>query len=389
MEIIEVLKERDWRLFHQVADRVYRADENYISPLKSEVRAVFHKKKNKAYNHGNAACFVLLNDQQPIGRIAAFVDHERNKTNDFPVGGIGFFECINDVRAANLLFAKAEEYLAQWKIKAIDGPINFGERDRFWGLLVEGEFPPLYQENYHPKYYQQFFEGQGYQPYEQILTFHAQMANVPIERFAKIAEKVRKRYGMQTQSMNKGSNIPRFAKDFAEVYNKAFQINPYFKPLTGNQIARMFRTMKSIADLRMVFITYTPEKPVAFAAFIPDINPFLRKMKGRLTWYKIPGLIWQIRRSKKHLLKGIAFGIDPEYQRRGAIAALIDYIYNDHTRGRYSDFYLATIRGHNSVMVNSISNLGVKVERVHLAYRKMLDKSLPLEPFDFLDLETK
>lgn len=388
MKIIEVTSNREWRLFHQVPDRIYRQDKNYISPLRSDVRAVFDPKKNKAFLHGHAACFVLLNqEEQPIGRIAAFIDHERNETNDFPIGGIGFFECVNDPTAAHLLFAKAEEYLTQWQVKAIDGPINFGERDRFCGLLVKGDQPPLYQENYQPKYYQQLFEEQGYQPYEQILTFHGAMEEVPIDRFTSIAEKVRQRYGLATQSMDKGRNIPRFAQDFAAVYNQAFQDNPYFKPLEGEQIARMFRTMKPIADLRMVFITYSPEKPVAFAAFIPDLNPFLRKLKGALPWYRIPGFIWRIRRAKTHLLKGIAFGIDPEYQRRGAFAALIDYIYNDHTRRRYTDFYLATIRGHNTLMVKSITNLGVKVERVHLAYRKMLDESLPLEPFDFMDVE--
>ncbi|MEM6376612.1 MAG: hypothetical protein AAF705_00225, partial [Bacteroidota bacterium] len=97
--------------------------------------------------------------------------------------------------------------------------------------------------------------------------------------------------------------------------------------------------------------------------------------------------LFKIRTTKSHLLKGIAFGIDPDYQRRGAFAELIDSIYNDYTKNRYSDYYLATIRGHNTVMVKSISNLGVKVERVHLAYRKMLDENLPLNPFEFMEID--
>ena len=387
MTIITVNSEVDWRHFYQVPVQIYAGDPNYISPLESDVRAVFDPEKNRAFTHGNAACFVLLDDNRPIGRIAAFIDHERNASNDYPVGGIGFFECTDDEVAAGLLFAQAEAWLAQWEVKAIDGPINFGERDKFCGLLVRGDFPPLYQENYHPAYYQRLFVAQGYQPYEQILTFHGVMSEVPIGRFTQIAERVRTRYDLRTESMDKGRNIPRFADDFATVYNKAFSKNPYFKPLKGSQLRRIFKTMQPVADLRMVFITYAADVPVAFAAFMPDLNPFLLKQAGRLRWYQIPGFLLRIRRAKKHLLKGIAFGIDPEYQRKGAFAALIAAIYNDHTRTRYSDFYLATIRGHNSVMVKSISNLGVAVERVHLAYRKMIDEQLPLAPFPFLEIE--
>lgn len=386
MKIIKVKSPADWQQFHQTPNYIYRSDPHYICPLESDINAVFNPKKNKAFAHGHAACFVLLDGLQPIGRIAAFIDHERNKTNEYPVGGIGFFECIDNPAAARLLFEQAESFLAQWEVKAIDGPINFGERDKFCGLLVKGKLPPLYQENYHPTYYQALFTANGYAPYEQILTFHGQMSSIPIERFRTIAQRVRQRYGIHTESMNKGRNIPRFAADFAAVYNKAFKDNPYFKPLDGNQLRRVFKMMKPVADLRMVFITYAEGKPVAFAAFMPDLNPFLRKYNGKLPWYRLPNFLLRIRRAKSHLLKGIAFGIDPEYQRRGAFAALIDYIYNEHTRTRYSHFYLATIRGHNSVMVKSISNLGVKVERVHIAYRKMIGEQFPLDPFPFMDL---
>lgn len=387
MKLVSVQKPGDWTLFHQVPQRIYHSDDHYISPLESDIEQVFNPKKNKVFQHGEAHRFVLLDEhQQPIGRIAAFIDHERNASNDFPVGGVGFFECIEDANAARKLFNAAEHYLQQWSVKAIDGPINFGERDRFWGLLVKGNQPPLYQENYQPAYYQQLFQENGYQPYEQILTFHGKMNEVPIERFSQIADRVRKRYGFYTKAMKTQKRIPLFARHFAQVYNVAFKDNPYFKPLEGAQVAKIFKVMQPIADFRMIFITYEAKKPVAFAGFIPDINPFLKKMQGKLKWYKLPGLLWKIRSTKRHLLKGIAFGIDPDYQRRGAFAELIDAIYNDHTQQRYSDYYLATIRGHNTVMVKSISNLGVKVERVHLAYRKMLDKKLPLNPFEFMEI---
>ena len=48
-------------------------------------------------------------------------------------------------------------------MEAMDGPINFGPRDSWWGLLVSGyEFQPLYENAYNPPYYKELFENYGF-----------------------------------------------------------------------------------------------------------------------------------------------------------------------------------------------------------------------------------
>ena len=79
----------------------------------------------------------------------------------------GFFECINNHTAANLLFDTAKNWLQQRGMEAMDGPINFGERNAWWGLLVEGFTPATYQMNYSPPYYKQLFEDYGFKDYFQ------------------------------------------------------------------------------------------------------------------------------------------------------------------------------------------------------------------------------
>jgi hypothetical protein len=46
------------------------------------------------------------------------------------------FDCIND-QVADMLFDVAKHWLMQKGMEAMDGPINFGERDRWWGLTVQ------------------------------------------------------------------------------------------------------------------------------------------------------------------------------------------------------------------------------------------------------------
>jgi hypothetical protein len=133
-----------------------QASPAYIRPLDKDIREVFDEKKNKTFRFGKVIRWILKDsDGRLIGRIAAFTNKKyKNKGDDVPVGGIGFFDCINSQEAANLLFDTAKAWLQQQGMEAMDGPINFGERDRWWGLVVKGFQEPLYGMNYNPPYYQ-------------------------------------------------------------------------------------------------------------------------------------------------------------------------------------------------------------------------------------------
>ena len=70
----------------------------------------------------------------------------------------------------------------------MDGPINFGETDKYWGLLVEVlHIPHLRFHIIHP-YYQELFESYGFQTYYKMEGFHLDITKPLSDRFRKIAE---------------------------------------------------------------------------------------------------------------------------------------------------------------------------------------------------------
>ena len=156
MQLIEVTDERLARRFLMVNVIINGKDPNYIRPLDKDINDVFDKSKNKALRHAEITRWILEDDDgRPAGRMAAFVNKKyRNRGDDMRIGGVGFFDCINSQQAADLLFDVAKHWLMQRGMEAMDGPINCGERDRWWGLLVEGFDPPTYCVNYNPHYYQ-------------------------------------------------------------------------------------------------------------------------------------------------------------------------------------------------------------------------------------------
>jgi len=164
MQLTEVSDKKTAKEFLDVNVLINKNDPNYIRPLDKDINEVFNPQKNKTFRHGEAIRWILKDKEgKLIGRIAAFANKKyKNKGDDGPAGGIGFFDCINDQHAADMLFDVAKHWLMQRGMQAMDGPINFGERDRWWGLLVKGFEPPVYCLNYNPPYYQALFENYGF-----------------------------------------------------------------------------------------------------------------------------------------------------------------------------------------------------------------------------------
>ncbi len=388
MKIIEVTDQSTWKLFHRVPHRIYGNDPNWICPLESDVQNIFDPAFNKYLKTGKARAYVLLDDQgQPAGRIGAFIDYARNEKQNSSAGGIGYFECIENEAYAEALFNRAEDYLTGKGMNIIDGPISLGERDRFWGLLVKGyDKPPYYQENYHPRYYKAIFERQGYRPFEQILTLTTTMDTVPVDRFRKISKRVLSKYDIRMEFLDL-KKIDKYASDAAKVYNQAFKHIAFFQPLSGPQIIQMFETIKPILEPKMICFAYYNGEPIAFNAIVPEINLYLKGFNGKMNWWKTFLFFWKFRTKKKKPLKGVAFGIHPDHQNKGVYAVLVDYLHTDYTQNKYGTVCVPTIRGHNKTMVKTTTQLGAKVDRVHVTYRKILDPNIPFEPFDFYEGE--
>src|SRR3970040_258664 len=185
VDAIEVSGEQLERDFIRVPELIYRNDPNWIPPIDSEIAGIFDPSVNPYFNHGDAKRWVAVNASgNPAGRIAAFVNFEKIADGDLRVGGIGFFECVNDRRTAFLLFDAAIRWLVQtYRVDAVDGPVNFGENDKYWGLLIKGFTPASYGMNYNPPYYERLFEDYGFRIQYRQFTNYVSLFNPLPDRF--------------------------------------------------------------------------------------------------------------------------------------------------------------------------------------------------------------
>ena len=143
MRIVQIHNRKDEKAFLDFPRKLYRNDPNHVVLFDSEIMSAFDRKINPYFKHGEAVRWIALNDQdETVGRIAAFYDSHKDEADYVRSGGCGFFESIDDQQVAFLLFDTAKAWLQKNGYEAMTGPINFGENDTNWGCLVQGICPP-------------------------------------------------------------------------------------------------------------------------------------------------------------------------------------------------------------------------------------------------------
>lgn len=390
MEIFEVHTKADKRDFLRISPLLGQKFPNYVQPLDKDIEDVFNPTKNKCYGFGKATRWILKNNGKVIGRIAAFInDQYKNFGTDYPTGGIGFFECIDDQEAANLLFDQAAGWLKTRGMDAMDGPINFGDRERWWGLMIEGfNEEPIYGMAFNPPYYQKLFERYGFKNFYDQYFFAMKITDpVPdkyIERHARFKNK--KDYTARHIDLD---NIEKHAADFATVYNAAWSQHNESKTITKEDMIRNFNEMKPIIDEDIIWFAYYKEEPIAMWINIPDLNEYFKHFKGKFGLLQKLRFMLMKRKGVCQRFTGIAFGVVPKYQALGIDAFMItEGSAHIQKKRSYEKYEMGWTGDWNPRMLNIYKALGGRLSRNLVTYRYIFDDRHPFERHPTIDYST-
>ena len=380
MNIIEVNSKKDKKDFIQIACSIYKNEKNWIRPLDKDINSVFDPKTNKAFRKGDVKRWILKNNNETIGRIAAFYSSKNDKEK-LRVGGCGFFECIDDGEAAKMLFDTAKNWLEKNGYNSMDGPINFGERDKWWGCLVEGfDIDPNYLQNYGKAYYQKLFENYGFQLLFRQLTFLKKVRTPLSEKLSLKAERALRDPNYNFKTLEK-RNIQKYIRDFTKIYNDAWSKYPGVSKLELSQAKLLFAQLKPILDEKILWFAYHNNDPVGFFISIPEMNQIFKHVNGKLdlfgklkTFYHL-----KIKKSCKKMV-GLVFGIVPKHQGKGVDGALIMASRETiQEKLAYEDLELNWIPDFNKSMIRVAEQVQVKLGKIHHTYRYNFDRSIPVE----------
>jgi GNAT superfamily N-acetyltransferase len=383
MQLIEVKTARDAGEFILLPVKLYKNEPSWIRPLDKDIENVFDKDKNKTFRHGECIRWILKDDESTtIGRIAAFVDQKTmNKANDQPTGGVGFFECIKNQEAAFALFDKAKQWLKEKGMEAMDGPINFGSRDRWWGLLIEGfNLQPNYQCNYNFAYYKDFFEAYGFQPYFYQFTFGRPIAGPLDDRLYEKALIVSKDPNYRFSYVEK-KDWKTLPEKIMYVFNKAWAKRGETAELTLAQASNLVKQMEPIMDEKLIWFGYYKEEPVVFFLSLPEVNQVFKHLNGNLYWWGKLKFVWYRWRKPTKKAFGILFGVIPEHQGKGVDGAIVEEFRKmaQAPGFAYDEYEMNWIGDFNPKMIRVVEQVTKQIVKKHVTFRKLFDETKPFK----------
>jgi hypothetical protein len=374
MHMHEVKTDADKKAFLLFSLEIYRNDPHWIRPLDKDIEEVFDPAKNKFFKKGECTRWLLNDDSgRIIGRIAAFVNKQYKQEQ--PTGGIGFFECINDQQAANFMFDHCKKWLQDRGMEAMDGPINFGERERWWGLQVEGFQEPLYCMNYNPPYYEQLFKNYGFDVYFNQICFALKVKDRLPDKFYVRHDEIEKDPDFKAVPLKK-SRLEKFAKDFTYIYNNAWAQHGGGKSLEERTVQKMFKTMKPVIDEDIIWYVYYKNEPVAFWVNLPDLNQYFKHFNGKFGLMQKLRFLWMQRFGKCTRFLGLVFGVIPEFQGKGIDAfMIIEAAKVIQGKMMYEDYEMQWIGDFHPKMINIAESLGTFRSRKLQTLRYLFDRN--------------
>ncbi|MCS6789396.1 MAG: GNAT family N-acetyltransferase [Bacteroidia bacterium] len=363
--------------FLEVPRQLYADDPNWVGPLDLELKRLFSPQHNPHFAEGEAQWWVAYGPNgKLLGRIAAFIYYPKVRRYAVPTGGIGFFESVEDYAVAEGLLAQAQSWLAARGMQAADACINFGENDRFWGVLIDGfDSPPSYGMPYNKPYYADYLTRYGFEVYFKQESRELDLRQTP-ERIIRIAQRAAQKEGVSF-SYPSLTHLSKYLRDFQTIYNDAWQFHEHFVPLTDERLKVIAEGLRPILMEEMIFFAYVEGEPAGVIVAIPDLNQIFRPWRGRPSLWQLLLFLWRKRNKyawyrKKGILtraRVMLMGVRPKYQRRGLESALAYLPIAPVIPMGITHAELSWVGDFNPAMLAVLEATNARLSKIHATFR--------------------
>lgn len=313
----------DLKEFINLPWKIYPRECNWVPPLKRDVRRLLNTEKHPFWKFSERTLFLARRGSEVVGRIAAIVDNNYNEYHDERVGAWGFFECRDDPEAAAGLFAAAEDWVRSKGMDFFRGPLNPSTNYEI-GMLIEGyEMPPTIMMTWNHPYYLPLVEGCGLVKEKDLIAMNIVQKDELGDRVERLAKRIMKKGKVWTRNGSKKNVVSEIAL-MTEIYRSAWADNWGFVPLTKDEEKEMAKNLLPILKEELTFFIYYEKEPAGVVMVIPDVNPLLKRLNGKIG---LSGVFkYLLYKREIRGLRGIIFGVKKKYQKLGLPLVAFDHL---------------------------------------------------------------
>jgi len=265
-----------------------------------------------AFTHKmDISSFTASKRNREVARCAAIINPDYQEAKNEKVGFIGYFAAAPDCESSvGAMLARAEGWLRERGIRRVIAPYN-GSALLGMGLLISAfDEDPVMICGWNPPYYAAYLTQAGYRPTYPLWVYAYDFSS---KKYVAAKERFATRYEFQVRPINKN----RWETDleiFRQVINETFTQEWEWYPIKREAFGEFFGSMKPMIDTQQMVIAEVQGKAVGVCIGIPDWNPFIRGLHGKL------GVVQQIQfllRGGRYKSGGILFiAVRPEYRGR-------------------------------------------------------------------------
>ena len=358
---------RERKTFLELPWALYRDDPNWMPPLRLNQKELVNYKKHPYYEQNEIQTFLALRDGRPVGRVAALTNKAHNERHHDNRGFFGFFESIDDQSVADGLLDAVRDWLADRNLRSIRGPTN-PSLNYECGLLVDGfRAPPFFMMTYNPPFYAALLENWGFKKTQDLYAFwgHVDMIDGLDEKLAFIGAEAKKRFNVNIRPIDK-KNFARDVRVFLDVYNRSLVGTWGFAPMSDAEIRHTAAGLRFLMVPELAFIAEVDGEPIGAVFALPDYNPRIKKIDGRLFPFGFLHLLRK--RHEIERIRTISTNVVPEYQKWGLGLTLLQALLPKITDGNIKEIEFSWVLESNRLSRGALEKGGAKLTKTYRLY---------------------
>ena len=358
---------REKKQFLELPWELYRGDQNWVPPLRTNQAELVGYKKHPFYDHAEGQTFLAVRDGKPCGRVLALINHVHNERFQERRGMFGFFESVDDQEVATGLFDAAKAWFAERDVFLMRGPIN-PSLNYECGLLIDGFYePPTFMMTYNHRYYAELIEGYGFRKSQDLYAFIGELEMLAgVDKKLKfVIDEATRRFGVKMRRLNK-KKFRDEVRMFLHIYNESLGGTWGFTPLSAAEIEHLSAGMQHLIVPEMTAVAEVDGRPVASAFGLLDYNPIIKKIDGRLFPFGFLRLMWD--RKKIHRVRLISTNVLPEFQRWGLGLVVLHRLLPDGLEWGMTECEYSWVLESNDLSYKTLKRGGAKLTKTYRIY---------------------
>ena len=365
--MLKVVETQNVKKFVNFPFKLYKGCPHYVTDLKSNLIKLLTK--DPFWQNNERALFLLYEDGQIIGRICALTNRAHNKHWQDKTGFFGFFDCINDMRAANMLFHSAAIWLKHKGCETIQGPVNPSTNHTCGVLLDNFDKDPFIMMPYNFEYYDELIKSCGLEKAKDLVAFERTDKEEMSPRMQKLIARIKKNKDIKFRPINL-KNFDEEVHKICNIYNESWAQNWGFVPISDAEIKQTAKELKTIVKTEMTTMCEVNGELAAFAICVPNFNHVLKAWQQSNVATKVFKAVSAYFKMKD--CRMLMLGVHPAHRGRGLELLVVNEIIENCVKKGWNRAELSWLLEDNKGIISVVQETGCYKTKTYRIYSKSI-----------------